>query len=54
MMTPRLLTYLLLMLFPIVAWAQGCPDWQADKARDEITALQRQIDLRDDSYHRLG
>ena len=54
MMTPRLLTYLLLMLFPIVAWAQGCPDWQADKARDEITALQRQIDLWDDSYHRLG
>ncbi|WP_370694593.1 NAD-dependent DNA ligase LigB [Pseudomonas sp. FP2294] len=53
-MTPRLLTYLLLMLFPIVAWAQGCPDWQADKARDEITALQRQIDLWDDSYHRLG
>jgi DNA ligase (NAD+) len=54
MMTPRLLTYLLLMLFPIVAWAQGCPDWPADKARDEITALQRQIDLWDDSYHRLG
>ena len=54
MMTPRLLTCLLLMLFPIVAWAQGCPDWQADKARDEITALQRQIDLWDDSYHRLG
>lgn len=54
MMTPRLLTYLLLMLFPIVAWAQGCPDWPADKARDEITALQRQIDLWGDSYHRLG
>ncbi|MDD1132142.1 NAD-dependent DNA ligase LigB [Pseudomonas shahriarae] len=54
MMTPRLLTYLLLMLFPIVAWAQGCPDWQADKTQDEITALQRQIDLWDDSYHRLG
>lgn len=54
MMTPRLLHYLLLMLFPIVAWAQGCPDWPADKARDEIAALQRQIGLWDDSYHRLG
>ena len=53
-MTPRLLHYLLLMLFPIVAWAQGCPDWPADKARDEIAALQRQIGLWDDSYHRLG
>jgi len=54
MMTPRLLTYLLSMFFPLVAWAQGCPDWPADKAQDEITALQRQIGLWDDSYHRLG
>lgn len=54
MMTPRLLTSLLLMLFPLAPWAQGCPDWPADKARDEITALQRQISLWDDSYHRLG
>ncbi len=54
MMTPRLLTCLLLMLFPLATWAQGCPEWPADKARDEITALQQQIGLWDDSYHRLG
>lgn len=54
MMMPRLLVCLLLILFPITAWSQDCPDWHSGKARDEMAALQQQISLWDDSYHRLG
>ena len=34
--------------------ATECPDWPPARAQAEITALQKQIDLWDDSYHRAG
>jgi DNA ligase (NAD+) len=34
--------------------ATECPDWPPTRALDEITSLQKQIDLWDDSYHRRG
>jgi DNA ligase (NAD+) len=34
--------------------ADECPDWPAGRASTEITALQKQIDIWDDSYHREG
>jgi DNA ligase (NAD+) len=34
--------------------ADECPDWPAGRASTEITALQKQIDAWDDSYHREG
>ncbi|SDV10567.1 NAD-dependent DNA ligase LigB [Pseudomonas mucidolens] len=54
MMTSRLLIYLLLLLCPTLAWSDECPAWPPAQAKDEITALQRQITLWNDHYHRLG
>ncbi len=56
MMKPcmRLLACLLFTLLPLAAWAKDCPDWTVDHASTEISTLQRQISLWDDSYHRLG
>ena len=34
--------------------AAVCPDWLPERASNEITALQKQIDLWDDNYHRQG
>lgn len=34
--------------------ATECPDWPASKANRQISTLQQQISLWDDSYHRLG
>lgn len=37
-----------------LAHAESCPDWSPVKARSEILALQDQIAVWDDSYHRQG
>ena len=34
--------------------ATDCPDWPPARALDEIKALQKQIDIWDDSYHHRG
>src|SRR3990167_4916938 len=34
--------------------ATECPGWPPTRAQAEISALQKQIDLWDDSYHRAG
>jgi DNA ligase (NAD+) len=56
MMMPgmRLLICLLLTVVPLASSARDCPDWPADQAKAQTTALQAQISLWDDSYHRLG
>ena len=48
----RALTCFVLLTPPV--FAAPCPDWPTERAQAEITALQRQIDSWDDSYHRLG
>lgn len=50
----RLLIFVLLGFLPLAAWARSCPDWSAEYARGQITTLAQQIELWDDSYHRLG
>ncbi|MHC8317323.1 NAD-dependent DNA ligase LigB [Pseudomonas sp. LB3P31] len=50
----RLLIAVFLTLLSLNTLAAQCPDWPLARAQDEITALQKQIDLWDDSYHRLG
>jgi len=54
-----LATLRLFCIFPLLsihlgAFADDCPNWPADRARSEITALQQQIDQWDDAYHREG
>ncbi|RON30057.1 NAD-dependent DNA ligase LigB [Pseudomonas brassicacearum] len=44
----------LLITFCLTTHATECPDWLPARALDEITSLQKQIDLWDDSYHRRG
>ncbi|MBK5398872.1 NAD-dependent DNA ligase LigB [Pseudomonas sp. TH39(2020)] len=44
----------LLMICCLTTHAADCPDWPPARALDEITSLQKQIDLWDDSYHRRG
>jgi DNA ligase (NAD+) len=44
----------LLITFCLTTHATECPDWPPARALDEITSLQKQIDLWDDSYHRRG
>lgn len=44
----------LLMIFCLTTHATECPNWPTSRALDEITSLQKQIDLWDDSYHRGG
>jgi DNA ligase (NAD+) len=43
-----------LLAFCVNAHAAQCPDWPAERASNEISALQKQIDTWDDSYHREG
>jgi len=50
----RLLFFFLLSVSSLIAWAQECPDWEADHAQAQIATLAQQVHLWDDSYHRLG
>ena len=50
----RLLSAVFLTLFCLSSNATDCPDWPPARALDEIAALQKQIDLWDDHYHRGG
>ncbi|MHC8290204.1 NAD-dependent DNA ligase LigB [Pseudomonas sp. XS1P51] len=50
----RLFFGFLLIFACLTANAGECPEWPATRALNEITALQNQIDLWDDSYHRQG
>lgn len=53
-MLPRLLTGLLLTCLCLGTVAGECPAWLPARAAQELAALQKQIDLWDDSYHRQG
>lgn len=44
----------LLIAFCLTSHAVECPDWPPSRALDEVSSLQKQIDLWDDSYHRDG
>ncbi|MCU1762718.1 NAD-dependent DNA ligase LigB [Pseudomonas sp. 14P_8.1_Bac3] len=50
----RLFSVFFLALICSVSQAADCPDWPPARALEEITALQKQIDTWDDSYHRRG
>ncbi|RON18919.1 DNA ligase B [Pseudomonas brassicacearum] len=50
----RLFSAVFLTLFCLNSNAADCPDWPPARAQDEINALQKQIDLWDDHYHRGG
>ncbi|MFJ4141786.1 NAD-dependent DNA ligase LigB [Pseudomonas sp. NPDC089734] len=50
----RFLSCAALFFISTVSWATSCPDWPPAKARDEVMALQQQLALWDDSYHRQG
>jgi len=50
----RLFSAFFLTLICLPSNAADCPDWPAARAFDEIAALQNQIDLWDDHYHRGG
>ncbi|WP_448109635.1 NAD-dependent DNA ligase LigB [Pseudomonas azerbaijanoccidentalis] len=50
---PVLIAFLLTFLCPATHAAE-CPDWPLERASNEINALQTQIDLWDDNYHRQG
>ncbi|RKS19923.1 DNA ligase (NAD+) [Pseudomonas sp. WPR_5_2] len=53
-LTLRLFLTCLLTFSCLNANATQCPDWPSQRASNEINALQKQIDLWDDSYHGLG
>ncbi|VVQ15281.1 DNA ligase B [Pseudomonas fluorescens] len=53
-LTLRLFITCLLALASLNANATLCPDWPPERASNEITVLQNQIDTWDDSYHREG
>ena len=49
------LSFTCLLIFSCLnAHADQCPDWPAERALIEITALQKQIETWDDHYHRQG
>ncbi|HCS44245.1 MAG TPA: NAD-dependent DNA ligase LigB [Pseudomonas sp.] len=50
----RLFVAFLLTFACLTTHAAQCPDWPPARALEEIAALQKQIDLWDDSYHREG
>jgi DNA ligase (NAD+) len=52
--TLRLFFGFLLIFACLTTNAVECPDWPPARALNEITALQKQIDLWDDNYHRQG
>ena len=49
---PLMLLFLLVLSFN--AHAAGCPNWSAERARAEVTALRERVSQWDDHYHRLG
>lgn len=53
-MLPNLCVFFAILLTALTTDAADCPDWPPARALDEITTLQKQIDLWDDSYHRSG
>ena len=53
-MLPLLYAVAFLIVVPTPVIAAPCPDWPDERARSEVASLQRQIDVWDDSYHRLG
>jgi len=55
-MMPRmgLLIFVLLSFLPLASWARSCPEWPTGYAQEQVTSLAQQIELWDDSYHRLG
>ena len=50
----RLFPAFFLSFFCLTTTAADCPDWSPARTLDEITALQKQIDIWDDNYHRHG
>ncbi|KAA0978341.1 NAD-dependent DNA ligase LigB [Pseudomonas sp. ANT_H12B] len=50
----RLFFSFLLAFACLTTNATECPDWPPARALNEITTLQKQIDLWDDNYHRQG
>ena len=50
----RFFSGFLLLAFCLAAHAQYCPEWQTERARGEIGALQEQVTQWDNSYHRQG
>jgi DNA ligase (NAD+) len=50
----RLFSSAFLALVCLTSNATNCPDWPSARVLDEITALQKQIDLWDDNYHHRG
>lgn len=54
MLITRLWFALLSASFSLFVHATPCPNWTTEHARSELDALQAQIALWDDSYHRLG
>lgn len=52
--SPRAIVCVLIAFAYNVANAESCPDWPPSKAHSEMLALQKQVALWDDSYHRQG
>ncbi|WP_248746657.1 NAD-dependent DNA ligase LigB [Pseudomonas sp. MWU12-2037] len=50
----RFFSGFLLLVFYLAAQADVCPDWQAERARREVDALQTQLAEWDHSYHQQG
>lgn len=46
--------WIALLLLPLAAQAEPCPDWPASRASAELDALARQIAQWDDAYHNQG
>ncbi|MDX5371695.1 MAG: NAD-dependent DNA ligase LigB [Pseudomonadaceae bacterium] len=51
---PRFLIVLPFLLHTLPALATACPEWPAERARQELAALAAQIAEWDDAYHRQG
>lgn len=43
-----------LMICNALAWADGCPEWAAERAQAEVSSLRQAAALWDDQYHRQG
>lgn len=54
LLSPRAVVCVLIAVSYNVANAESCPDWPPSKAHSEMLALQKQVALWDDSYHRQG
>lgn len=46
--------WIALLLLPLTAFAEPCPDWAGEQANAELDALSRQIATWDDAYHNHG